>query len=122
MVTALVLLWWLPATNHCRLEQVPTLSFFVCCDHDEAAPHQDDDCDTDGCATVESASYKTEDAKIVTLIPLTVVVLDWAWVAEPLPPEDARTFRPAAPPPELPRIWQFSRRAAAPARAPSLTS
>ena len=57
-MTVLALLGlWLAATNHCRLELVPGLSFLVCCPHDDAAPHQDDDCDTDDCAQVEHGLY-----------------------------------------------------------------
>ena len=38
---------WLPVANHCRLEAFPILDFLACCDHEEQAPHEDEDCEGD---------------------------------------------------------------------------
>ena len=113
---------WLPVTSHCWLEQIPGLSFLVCCDHGDTAPHQDSDCDTDGCASVENGFYKIEDAKVIALLPACVLVLHLTLLMEQSPPEISSGFLPTVAPPELGKTWQFSYRAAAPPRAPSLAS
>ena len=115
------------ATNHCRLEVIKGLEFLVCCSHDveaegHAAPHQDDDCDTDGCASLEQGLYKSEDGYIPRILPLNVI-------AEVVPADDERlTGRAPDSPsftfaiPELPASWQFLLRVAASPRAPSFAS
>ena len=115
--------FWLLATNHCKLEQIPGLSFLVCCDHEDAPPHQDNDCDTDGCAAVEGGFYKLEDS------PPSVPAPVFIWVVSPVPaldeyarPAFARSNFSTVAPRELSVMWQFSFRAAAPPRAPSLAS
>lgn len=114
---------WLGATNHCKLEEIPGLNFLICCDHEGAAPHQDNDCDTDGCAQVEEGLYKTEDSKVAGLSPVLVLAIclrlgseEQAW-----PQSVLADFLTVAPP-ELPVTWQFSFRTALPPRAPSLVS
>ena len=123
-ITVLAMLaLWLPATNHCRLESISALAFLVCCDHEGGAPHQDNDCDTDGCAVVESGFYKTEDAKVDAVAPVLVMAVFLLPTVEQialLPPLLADFFTIASP--ELPVTWQFSFRAALPPRAPSLAS
>jgi hypothetical protein len=52
---------WLPVTMHCALESVPGLDFLICCGHEGATPHEDDDCGADACATVEAGFYKLQD-------------------------------------------------------------
>ncbi len=118
----LMLAVWGLATVHCDLEEVPGLEFLACCHHPETAPHQDDDCDTDACAVVESGLYKTEEQAAGVPVPLLALsfVLP-LWEAAP------RTAAPHpvllnASPPELPRTWQFSCRTALPPRAPSLVA
>lgn len=126
LIALAVLALWLPATNHCRLELIPALQqFLTCCVHeDSSAPHEDSDCETDNCEAVEHGLYKTEKSQVTAPAPLLLLVVD---VPELAPAERtvARPVdlaRPAAPPPELSRVWQFSFRAAAPPRAPSLLS
>ena len=115
------------ATNHCRLEVLKGLEFLVCCSHDaeadgHAAPHQDDDCETDGCASLEDGLYKSEDGRIPTIVPLLVAVeivrTDDALLTHAPPLAQFSTFAI----PELPASWQFLLRAASPPRAPSLAS
>lgn len=117
-----ILAIWLPATLHCKLENLPGLSFLVCCSHEDTQPHQEDDCDTDGCAWVESALYKTPDN--APLVAPLVLALS-AFVAVPTHQETAApesSFRLNLVPPELPQSWHFSRRAALPPRAPTFVS
>ena len=116
------------ATNHCRLEVLKGLEFLVCCAHDvangdgHAEPHQDDDCETDGCASLEEGLYKSEDGHIAQVAPLVVEVeieaADEALLSQPAPLALFSTFAP----PELPASWHFLLRVASPPRAPSLAS
>ena len=119
----LLALLWAAAGNHCKLEQIPGWEFLACCIHEDIAPHQDDDCATDGCATVENQLYKNETARICvaapTLLFATFVSLQWAELS--IPPTVSHIL-PDAAPTELARVWQFSYRTALPARAPSFAS
>lgn len=115
--------FWLLAINHCKLEQIPGLSFLVCCDHADAAPHQDNDCDTDGCSAVEGGLYKSEETQPGISMP----VFGLAVSLVPSLDEHAQALFSlphfsALASPELAVTWQFSFRAAAPPRAPSLVS
>lgn len=117
------LAFWLAASNHCRLELIPGLSFLACCEQRDGAPLQDTDCETDGCAAVEGAFYKLEDSRLSVSLPPVVpstslLPLGFVWLQVP----PLKTVAPDASPPELPVTWQFSFRAAAPPRAPSLVS
>ena len=116
----LLLALWLPATCHCQLEVVTGLQFLKCCTHQHTAPHQDADCDSDGCAVIESGGYMLEANPSPTgppLLDLVVEALD-RLAEENLPTPPPALTAPFAPP-ELPKIWQFSCRAALPPRAPS---
>ena len=110
---------WLAAINHCRLEQIPILSFLSC--NGEAS--QDDDCQTDGCAQVENGLYKTENNHIRVSTPAFTLVNFLALSAESLVCDQTSPSRDLEfAPPEIPVGWQFSFRAAAPPRAPSILS
>ena len=114
---------WLGATNHCSLEEIPGLNFLMCCDHGDTAPHQDNDCETDGCAAVEDGLYKTEDSRVTAAAPFLVLRVCF------LPTEEEQAaprvvlsdFLTVASP-ELRVTWQFFFRTALPVRAPSLAS
>jgi hypothetical protein len=116
-------LLWLPVTVHCLLESLPGIEFLSCCQHDDsesepATAHQDNDCETDACASVESGFYKIEDNLSVSHA-VHFVLSVWESVAA-LPGDFTPDFSPASSaPPELPKVWQFSRRTALPPRAPS---
>jgi hypothetical protein len=114
---------WLPITNHCRLEQIPSLAFLACCPHDDSAPHQDNDCDTDGCAQIENAFYKVEDTQIVATAPVLLATgFLQPLLEQETQPSPVLSDFPTVASPEFPVTWQFSCRAAAPPRAPSLVS
>lgn len=118
---AVLALWGL-ATVHCDLEQLPGLEFLSCCDHSGTAPHQDNDCNEDACAVVESGFYQLEEQPASLPAPvLGLSFLQSFWAATPpvALPEDVVLILV---PPELPRIWQFALRTALPPRAPSLAS
>ncbi len=122
-VLIVLLALWLPATLHCGLELVPSLSFLRCGEHQDEKSHQTAGCDEDFCATVESGCYRVEDHPSVGVPPVpTVAAGGMDWLVEDLLPE--RPLLPVAQPspPDLSRIWQFSYRAALPPRAPSFVS
>lgn len=115
---------WFAATQHCGIEN---LGLFA--GHAEDTPaagcckSTDDSCSRDGCDTVENGSYKPDrDHKLVT--PQFVACACQLCLKSIVPPEppDGNVLRrdfersdAGAP------IWQFVRRAALPARAPSLS-
>ena len=123
LLTLLLLALWPLVTSHCSLEQMPGLEFLACADETAAAPHQENDCETDGCASVESGFYKTEDGRqVLPTPPLAASVFLTAILLESAKPAHGGCTVFDAAPPELSKVWQFSQRAAAPPRAPSLAS
>jgi hypothetical protein len=114
-------LLWAPITWHCQLEAVSLLKFLACCDHEEsAAPHQDDDCDTDACAVVESGDYKTPEPQLFVSPPALASLRMMESIFDAA---DADSQRIAARPvPEAVRPWQFTFRTALLPRAPSFVS
>ena len=117
-LTALCLLaLWLPALNHCRLEQLPSFAFLVCCPHEDATPHQDDDCETDGCALVEDNFFKLEESPVAPAAPdLLSTPAAFANAFQPPP-----LVLPAHDDPQILRDpWPLVMRAAGLPRAPSL--
>jgi hypothetical protein len=118
-------LLWVPITAHCKLESIPALSEILgCCDHEEeSAPHQDNDCEQDGCAAVESGNYRTQDHDALVVAPdfAPIDLPEAALEPSALPDEVSLGIFTTAPPPGE-RIWNFFLRTALPARAPSLAS
>jgi hypothetical protein len=122
LTLALVALWPL-AVSHCDLEQLPGFKFLACVEGDSGAPHQQNDCETDSCAVVETASYKPESGRLVVPTPpgtlslfLTAILLESACPAVEISvslKDDSSS---------LPTSWQFFLRTALPIRAPSLVS
>ena len=121
-----VLAFWVPITNHCRLELIPGLEFLSCCAHspdEQASEQHENECAEDLCAQVEEGLYKAESNRIVVEAPPAVSQGIVPAVLEQTPgPERASPERLDASPPELSKTWQFSFRAAAPPRAPSSVS
>ena len=107
---------------HCALEPVAGFEFLASCHSQDGAPQQDNDCDSDGCSTVESGFYRIEEQATAVSVPLLVLsVLLPVW--EAAPPTPAPLSKPLiCSPPELARFWQFFYRTALPPRAPSLVA
>jgi hypothetical protein len=121
---ALVLaIFWLPVSVHCQLEEMPLLDFLSCCPHEETAPHEDDECEGDACAVVESGHYKTEERR-VSLPDPTVEFPSIVSLVSIAPPSLGSLLAVATSvaPPGLSHNWRFQQRAALPPRAPSLAS
>ncbi len=120
IIAPTLLFFWVLASAHCELEQLPGLKFLVCCEHaDNAAPHQDNDCQEDACSVVESGFYKIDDNQVSTSAPLLVLSYLLPGIESRAPAVPMGFACPLSAPPELPRIWQFSFRTALPPRAPS---
>jgi len=116
---------WALVTNHCKLENIPGLTFIACAEPAEEAGHQPSDCgEKDSCATVEGGLYKTEESQVspgkATPIPISLAVDLLCNLAVPEPFLSPVSPKPT--PPEFESAWQFSSRAALPPRAPSLLS
>ena len=123
-VVALALLW-VPITSHCQLEAIPSLTaLLACCDHEDAsAPHEDQDCEQDACASVESGDYRTQEHEPLLVSPDHISIEVAAVVVElsSLKDEVSLGILTTAPP-EQHHIWQFAFRTALPVRAPSIAS
>ena len=123
MLLVSLALSWAPITAHCGLERLEALAFLTCCTHDDAAPHEDDDCQSDGCAVVEAGLYKVENNALQLVCP-SLSGPDF------LHPEFLRGLPRSLPgirgaraaPVLIAASWQFRCRAAMPIRAPSLAS
>jgi hypothetical protein len=114
---------WAPVTSHCLFEKLPGFDFLSCCTHnDAAAPHGDDDCSNDACATVEQGFYKLKDNGDIVPQPGLAIAFFLDAVALQVTVKDSggEAVRTARPPPHLAPAWQFFYRAAVPVRAPSL--
>lgn len=119
---ACLALLWVPMVSHCDLEHLPGMAFIACCEVAEDEPHQDSDCQTDVCATVESGHYKSEERSVSAPAPCLVAVLL-------LPTLDSEITIPASPVPDEallrsdpPQRLVFTLRQALPSRAPSSVS
>ena len=119
ILSVLCLAMWLPATQHCNLENVPGLGFLRCAG-DTA---EKSNCNGDSCDTVEKGSYRPSDNTRVGPAPiLLALVVSLHLQSESLRSQDANPGAVTFPPPDLPRGWQFITRSAAPPRAPSFAS
>ena len=123
-VIALALLW-VPITSHCQLEAIPSLTaLLACCGHEETAtPHEDQDCEQDACASVESGGYRTQEHEPLLVSPDYIAIKVSAGVValNSLPDEVSLGILTTAPP-EQHHTWQFAFRTALPVRAPSSAS
>ena len=120
---ALALLW-VPITSHCQLEAIPSLTaLLACCDHEDAsAPHEDQDCQQDACASVEGGDYRTQEHKPLLLSPDHISIKASPVVELSSLPDDVSLRILTTAPPEHHHIWQFAFRTALPVRAPSFAS
>lgn len=116
---------WLPATLHCQLEGLGLDAIFACADQPAETAHTNGDtCADDGCQTIESGQFAISKSKLdLSQLPALacVCVACFQHLAPPAPaPEFFAVHQEKTLP--LQRTWQFARRAALPARAPSLNS
>jgi hypothetical protein len=114
------------ASFHCRLEVLTGFEFLSCCQHSESEQspaHHEKECNDDGCAAVERGFYKPETPQDAPVMPLLAFV---AWLSPLSDDGQSSAFHSlvsiSPSPPELPKVWQFSQRAALPPRAPSFVS
>lgn len=125
MLVLTLAMLWLPVSLHCELEGIPSLKFLSCCPEENSAPHHDDDCQTDGCAVVESGLYKTEERLVLLPEPEMVLAVFLSGLRETLlsaPETAARPCPGRIVPSEISRAWQFALRTAPSPRAPSFVS
>jgi len=118
-MAVLLALLWVPLISHCDLEHLPGMEWIACCDSAQAEPHQNDDCASDVCASVESGHYKTEEQPVSAPQPClfpTLLSQALSLHSADLPPASAC---PVAVREELPRRWAFTLRLALSPRAPS---
>jgi hypothetical protein len=121
IVAMILLVLWAPVTSHCLLERVPGLEFLACASDD--SPTGDCDKGADGCQSVESASYKTEDSQpLVSAFAPALALLVAVLSPDSVPPRQPSLARRTDTPPDIPSSWQFALRTALPVRAPSVAS
>ena len=122
LVAMLALALWGLAAMHCTLEGVPGFDFLKSCCFAEAETAAPPDCESDGCGAVEDGNYRPEEQNTATPQPLLIVALLSSAVEVPLTELALCSATVSHPPPELPRVWQFSYRTALPPRAPSFVA
>ena len=119
ILSLLCLAFWLPATQHCSLENLPGLSFLRCAGDMDGKS----DCAGDSCDTVEKGSYKPSDNQRVAAAPLLLAVVAALHLQAESPHSQNAGLEVATfPPPDLPKGWQFMTRTVASPRAPSFVS
>ncbi|MEO6873791.1 MAG: hypothetical protein ABI222_03105 [Opitutaceae bacterium] len=121
MLSLLLVALWLPATQHCAM-QVTGLIPTTCPDEQSSCASQN--AAIDGCSTVENAAYSQATPVLKAPVPILAGLVGFlcnhcvfeatavAAVAFPRVTMD----RPL----DWVRTWQFTQRAALPARAPSI--
>lgn len=123
VLTLLMVALWPLVVSHCDLEQLPGFEFLACGDGAAQTPHQDNECETDSCASVESGLYKTESGRLEVPTPsVTVSPLLTASLLEATRLDSASNVTFDSAPPEIPTAWRFLLRTALPPRAPSFVS
>jgi hypothetical protein len=114
----LLALLWMPMISHCDLEHLPGMEFIACCDL-PTTEYPDDDCQTDGCAIVESGHYKTEEQPVSIPSPCLNVPILAAWLCVEAPPSISSTPDVNALKGDPLQCRVFSLRLALPPRAPT---
>jgi len=121
-MAVLLALLWLPMVSHCGWEHLSGLEILGCCTRVPAASHQESDCQTDLCASVESGYYKTEERGVTAPAPALQVALLIPVLIAAQENLTATSISSPSVPAELRQRWQFVFRTAAPPRAPALVS
>lgn len=119
-MTLVCLAVWLPATQHCRLENVPGLGFLHC----ESDSPGDSDCKGDSCDAVEHGAYKVPDNADLEVLPiLAPVPLEPVLVVNEEPVSLSHPLALVFAVPEIsPESWQSFSTLALPIRGPSFSS
>ena len=115
----LLLVLWVPLTSHCTWENISDLALFKCAADTEQHSEQKSDCADDGCAQLETATYRSSDTQpevappafLVLFQPLTLTV-----------PASEACIAAVNTPPEISTGWLFTFRTALPPRAPWFVS
>jgi hypothetical protein len=118
LIALLLVVLWLPATLHCQLESAGLDVLFDCAAETE---HTDSgDCSGDACQVLESGQIALSKSRIdFASLPALVCTCAHCFLA-PAPRAAELGIFASRQDETLPlqRTWQFSRRAALPARAP----
>lgn len=124
MFTLLLAIVWLPLTSHCLiLESASNLAALACCSHESTPTEHKNDCESDACSVVEDAQYRcSEDRVVVPAVDRLIAFELPAPVELTLNPSEQLTQPLGDDWLESISHWQFSSRAALPARAPSIVS
>jgi hypothetical protein len=113
---------WMPLTEHCQLESLTGLAVLRCGPVEVGGAPDGSPCHGESCCSWESGQYQLPPGQPEVAAPLLAVsprVL--AVEIEEAQAAAVGSFLMDAPP-EPPRPWQFSLRAALPVRAPSIAS
>ncbi len=119
IVGLILLVLWVPLTSHCTWENISDLAMFKCADDTEQQSEQKSDCADDGCAQLETATYRSSDAQPDVAPPAFLVLFQLLNVTVPT---NESCVAVATSPPQILAGWQFSLRTALPPRAPSFVS
>jgi len=120
ILSVLCLAMWLPATQHCKLENLPGFAFLHC---PTDTPGKSD-CQGDSCDVVERGMYKAPDKGDQGIVPIFAAVLIYVTA---IPESDPVTLADkvalvAAPPRKRCESWQCYSPLALPIRGPSCPS
>ena len=122
-LSVLLALAWVPLVAHCQLESITGLELLRCQSAGQTPAPGSSHCDDASCCTWESGQYHSPQNQPPILTPVYAVVSPLAmFVPEHTLSADLGVSVLTTAPPEMPKIWQFSFRAALPVRAPSLAS
>lgn len=123
IMAVLLALAWVPLTAHCQIESLAGLDLLSCQFAGETPASSSSPCDDGSCCGWESAQYHLPQNFPLTLAPVFAVILPVLLSAQiDVLPQRAGVSLLTTVPPEVPKIWQFTFRAALPVRAPSLVS
>ena len=103
---------------HCRLEFVPGLEFLSCETSHVPENPADTHCDDNACRTLEAGHFVRAADQWLPQVPETAVPSS-SFTLKTEPSAFVISALLSTVPPDLPKTWQFSHRAALPPRAPS---
>ena len=119
IVGLVLLVLWVPLTSHCTWEYIPDLALFKCSADTEQHSEPKSDCADDGCAQLETATYRSSGTQPEVAPPAFLVLFQLLTLT--VPAIEACVAAVTAPS-EITSGWQFTFRAALPPRAPSFVS